>query len=233
MAETILNGYLINKIDYQVFDEVLTILGEDGNKYACLSLGSRKIMSKNSRNLFYGAKTEFQFFEARNEQKVSRFKKAVLLEEMNWDLQSDTKLFLLNEIVTYIAASNTLFSFYETKLKQIKSPSEDDQTFILKLLTEFCSYIGISLHVNSCVRCNSKILSTISFKHSGMLCEDCRRQLRVEPQELNVSKLFHLLFNKKFDEINKYYDNFGYAIKCLKNFIFDTAGIKLFSLKDY
>lgn len=233
MAETILNGYLINKLDYQVFDEVLTFLAEDGNKYSCLSLGSRKIMSKNSRNLFYGAKTEFQFFQARSEEKISRFKKAVLVDEMNWPLQSDKKIFVLNEITSHIPSSNTLFKFYESKLSEIKSPKEDDDTFILKLISEFCSYIGIALHVNSCIRCNSKVLSTISFKHSGMLCENCRRNLRVKSEDIRLSKLIYLLFNKKYDEINKYYDLFSYAIKCIKQFIFDTAGIKLFSLKEY
>ncbi len=233
MAETILNGYLINKVDYQVFDEVLTILAEDGNKYSCLSLGSRKIMSKNSRNLFYGSKIEFQFFQARNEQKMSKFKKAILLEDSIWEMQSNKKMFVLNEIISYIPASNTLFSYYENNLKQIKLNEEDDDTFILKLLSEFCLYIGISLEVNKCVRCSSKVLSTISFKHSGMLCENCRRDLHTNAYDIRLSKLIHLLFNKKYDSIHNYYDLFSYAIKCIKQFIFDTAGIKLFSLKEY
>lgn len=234
MAELILNGYLINRLDYQTFDEVLTFLGEDNKKYVCLSLGSRKIESKNSRNLFYGCKTEFQLLESRTEGKMSKFKKSVLLEEPVFEYEADRRLIVLNDVISNINnLSFNTYEFYTNKLRIIKDNSLDTDSFILIILKEFCDAIGITLDVNRCTRCGSHILKTVSFKHLGMLCNICTKELFVKPFEVRFNKLIYLLFNNKFDEIHHYYDLFPYAIKNLKQFVFDTAGIKLTSLNEY
>ena len=52
MAESIFKGYLINKVDYLLNDEIVTFITEDGVKLPCLSMGSRKISSKMYREYF-------------------------------------------------------------------------------------------------------------------------------------------------------------------------------------
>ena len=79
MAETILKGYLISKTNYQDNDEIITFVDESGLKYPCLSLGSRKIESKNGRNLFLGNLCEFEIVMSRSEEKVSKLKKAKVI----------------------------------------------------------------------------------------------------------------------------------------------------------
>ena len=171
MAELILNGYLINRVDYQTFDEVLTFLGEDNKKYVCLSLGSKKIESKNSRNLFYGCKTEFQLFESRTEGKMSKFKKSIILEKPIFEYEADKRLILLNDMINNINNSSfNRYDFYTRKLKVIKDNSLDTDLFTIISLKEFCDAIGITLEVNRCIRCGSHLLKTISFKYLGMLC---------------------------------------------------------------
>jgi DNA repair protein RecO (recombination protein O) len=81
MAETILTGYLINKVNYDVFDEIITFLIPNGKKITCISKGSKKIESKNARNLFLGALIEFEIFQSRSEDKMSKLKKAHLTEK--------------------------------------------------------------------------------------------------------------------------------------------------------
>lgn len=233
MSETILNGYLLKKINYQVFDEVITFLGEDGNKYTCMSLGSKKIESKNSRNLFFGSKIEFQFFQSRSHERISKLKKAVALDELDWPLQSSDSLMLLNEIAVNINNSKALLVFYKSKLTEIKEGKEDFETFTIKALREFCNFIGIGLEVNQCIICSSNILKTISFKHNGMLCNNCAKDIHVTPENIRVSKLVNYLFNNQYDQINKYYDLFPYVIKQLKQYIFDQTSIRLFCLDNY
>ena len=72
MAEIITNGYLINKIDYQTFDEIITFINEHGNKFIALAKGTKKILSHNARNLQIGNYCEFKFFLARTENKISK-----------------------------------------------------------------------------------------------------------------------------------------------------------------
>jgi recombinational DNA repair protein (RecF pathway) len=46
-----------------------------------LSVGSKKIASKNARNLFVGSFIEFEIFAARTENKISRLKKATICDD--------------------------------------------------------------------------------------------------------------------------------------------------------
>ncbi|MDE7433779.1 MAG: DNA repair protein RecO C-terminal domain-containing protein [Mycoplasmoidaceae bacterium] len=140
---------------------------------------------------------------------------------------------LLNEMAENIQPSIGLFNFYEAKLNEIKTLKEDENTFILRTLREFCNFVGVHLEVNRCIRCSSNILKTISFKHNGMLCNHCSRELFVKPEDIRFSKLINHLFNNQYDQMNQYYDMFPYAIKCISKYIFDTAGIKLQTLKSY
>jgi DNA repair protein RecO (recombination protein O) len=79
MSSIIVNGYLYKKCDYSNNDEIIFFISDSGEKYTCISKGSKKITSKNSRNLIIGSYTEFDFFQARNINKVSLLKKAFIL----------------------------------------------------------------------------------------------------------------------------------------------------------
>jgi DNA repair protein RecO (recombination protein O) len=83
MAETIYRGYVVNKYPFQVFDEIVTFLIENGRKIPCLSRGSRKIESKNARNLFIGSYVEFQIFQSRSDDKISRLKKSNTIKSID------------------------------------------------------------------------------------------------------------------------------------------------------
>jgi DNA repair protein RecO (recombination protein O) len=80
MAETIIKGYLFKKINYGVFDEIISFISPNNHKYSCLSKGSKKIESKNGRNLFLGDFIEFEIFESRSEDKLNRLKKAITVD---------------------------------------------------------------------------------------------------------------------------------------------------------
>jgi DNA repair protein RecO (recombination protein O) len=81
MSSNMINGYLINKIPYKDFDEIITFIDKKGIRYTCISFGSKKIKSKNGRNLFIGSYIEFELFLARTENKISKLKKATVINE--------------------------------------------------------------------------------------------------------------------------------------------------------
>lgn len=83
MAAQIVKGYIVKRMDYQLNDEIITILAENGQLISCISLGSRKIISKNGRNLFLGNFCEFEIFIARTENKLSRLKKCNAINQVN------------------------------------------------------------------------------------------------------------------------------------------------------
>jgi hypothetical protein len=48
-----------------------------------------------------------------------------------------------------------------------------------------------------------------------------------------MSKLFHYLFNEKYDELIKYVNEWDFSIKLLKQFIDDNVGISSNTLRNY
>jgi DNA repair protein RecO (recombination protein O) len=83
MAETILHGYLIKKIPFQTFDEIVTFITQSGQRFSCISMGSRKITSKNARNLFLGGYIEFQIYQSRSTERLSKLKKATTIKSID------------------------------------------------------------------------------------------------------------------------------------------------------
>lgn len=228
MAETILNGYLINKSNFQVFDEIITFITQNNIKISCISLGSRKIESKNGRNLFLGNFNEFQIFQSRSNDKLSKLKKTITLKQIDFNLQTNSSFILLNECVNLISPNtNNIFSFYETNIDLLTSNKYQTNEMFLIVLMKYAKLLGIDLEVNQCVICGNKKLKTISFNKHGTLCPVCVEKYHEKIFNLKFSKLIHYLFNEKFDEIKQFSEYHILAIDALKSFIQDNSGIFL------
>jgi len=129
--ETIIKGHILHKIKIQVYDEIITFLGSNGIKYTCISLGSKKINSKNARNLFIGSLNEFEFFKSRNENSISRLKKSKCIVDNGWDIEKNSCLQLLNCIILKtVYASKSFYTFYSFLLKYIIDNKDDEETKI-------------------------------------------------------------------------------------------------------
>lgn len=233
MAITNLEGYVINKVNYQDYDEIITVLSSDNKLYACLSKGSRKPISKNGRNLFIGNYCKFEIFLSRNKYRVSRLKKATVIDNADWRLEMYRPFNLLNECVTKTEENNLLFSFYRNLLEAIKSAKYGEEQMILIILHKYCVLNGIGLHVKSCVECNNNHLKTINFKKRGMVCNIHFNPKTDHLYKLEESKLIYELFTNNYEKMSSYATHFSFIIKCLKQYIEDNIGVKLYSLSIY
>lgn len=231
MAETVFKGYLIKKTDYRDNDEIITFLDTNGNKHTCISLGSRKITSKNGRNLFLGNFCNFEVFLARSANKVSKLKKCQAIDYVNWRMQMYQPFLLLCECVNKTEnKGKVLFEFFHKLLDLINQGKYGDRLTILIILQKYCILNGISLEVNKCVLCGKKIVKSISFKHKGILCYECLKSTHSNDFKLEESKLFYYLFRNEYDQLGLYAPEYDFAIKCLKQYIDDNLGIKFESL---
>ena len=234
MSESVIKGYLIAKQDYRDSDEVITFIDENGVKYSCLSLGSRKIESKNGRNLFLGNFCEFEIFMARSEEKVSKLKKAKVIEPADWRLELYQPFNLLCEATNKSSTKRfNLYDFFSNMLKLIKSNEYTEKELILITLHKFCLINGINLHVDSCVECGAKIIRTISFKKKGLVCNAHYDPARDHLFTLEQSQLVHHLFSNHYDQLKNYSGDFDFIIKCLKQYIDDNLGIQFITLVNY
>lgn len=232
MAETITKGYLIYRKDYELFDEIISFINQHGNIFSTIALGVKKILSKNSRNLFYGCLTEFIFFASRDiDNKIGKLKKVILLEN-NINLSTRMPLFLFN----YIIFKNKLKGkhIFEQIKKLILILKEYDESFdssiALYILIKSTKYLGIKLNLDTCAFCDSKLIYSFSFENNGFVCKkhfDGIYDYKVFDEVIKIiylakQKLFHLVSN--FD--NKYLQ---IAIRILIDYINQKTGINLYS----
>lgn len=174
MAETICKGYLVYRQDYNYFDEIIGFINEYGNLFFNIALGTKKILSKNARNLFYGCLSEFEFFASKNiDFKMGRLKKVTLLEN-NIAIAYRMPLLVTNMIV----AKNKLkgikvFNLIKQTIDNLLQFSiEYDAVLIIDCLIRLCPQLGIKLQLNHCSMCNSKLIYSFSPDSFGFVCED-------------------------------------------------------------
>lgn len=233
MSLIITKGYLIKADEYNVFDNIVTFINEHGHKFVLIALGTRKIVSKNANALRIGNLNEFEFFHARNENKISKLKRVITLIEAKWP-NYNKSFFLLNELVEKLTYPNKdNYEFYNEMLPYTQQDSVSDKKIILMLLMKFCKLSGIDLWVDNCVKCGNSKIQTISFKNHGLICNMCFNSKINTQYDINLSKLIYFLFKENFNEIDKYEKEFNFAIKFLKNYASSNLGIKINSLDEY
>lgn len=178
MSLTISNGYIIHLIDFQVFDQIVTILFEDGSKTSLISLGSKKINSKNARNLIIGNFNENEFFLARNKDKIGRLKKTVAIKDIDWKAHDYLSFNVLNDYV-YFCNDQEIRNFllYKKILEFILEKNYSDSSILIVLLSHIIRINGLQINSLKCFNCNQSKNLFISLYCSSWICSNCKNHL--------------------------------------------------------
>lgn len=232
MAEVITKGYLINREDYEVFDEVITFINEYGNIFTTLALGVKKILSKNARNLFYGSLSEFEFFASRDiDNKVGKLKKVHLLEN-NIQINHRTPLLLLNKIIFINKLKGTkTFEFVNEVVKLLQQYDEKyDDIIILKILLFTTNSLGLNLNLNCCNLCGDKNVYTFSYTKQGFICRYHFDQELDIKYGKNITILLYLINNSLYDDAFQIESNWKkITIRILIDYLKEYSGINLYN----
>ncbi len=232
MSEIITKGYLINVIDYELFDQIITFINEYGNVFSCIAIGSRKIKSKNARQLKFGALLEFDFFMSRNIDKVGRLKKVVALDNTSFSFSTNNGLIVLNQLFFKAKCSGKdFYNMYLNNLELLKN-NNDQNNVIIKIFFEFMLLSGIKLKLNGCSICNNRKIINFDEKEMGFVCIDHNTsQLNISP---NVLQILYAIHKNKLSLLDGYsYNDKFLVIKFLMYLINSYIGINLYSLLLY
>lgn len=174
-------GIVIKKYNYKDSDEIITILSASGQLIPLMSMGSRKIESKNRNALQLGAYVEFEYFKARLVGKVSKLKKATLINQINI-LASDNAQVLF-DIMTQFSniekGSKELFkAFQETYPYWGFDFNHHIKTYIV---SKKLAILGVQPISNMCVECGkTDRIASFTFHDGGFLCiKHAKKQMNV------------------------------------------------------
>lgn len=231
----ITKGYLIKRQDYGDFDEIITFINEHGIIFNCFSAGSRKITSKNARNLDYGNYCEFEFFHATNE-KLSRLKKVTTISYLNNDNRLSFSLMLISDYLYKCKEGNKrLFELYQKVILFLLNDI-NDYLIMLYICIKFYSILGTTINFKRCVYCGSmRNIKTINLTKYGGVCKICYKN-NENIYDLEILKLWFEIQNNNDFIFSKeeYIDitKLRIVIRNIMNFIYENHGIYTDLLKE-
>lgn len=170
MATQSYAGLVIKTIDYDDFDQIITILTNE-DVLSFIAKGTRKIKSKNRVALQLGNIIEVEIFQARLKGKVSKLKKAVILKQPPLETADTAKVWL------------TLIKY----LKNIKTPAPnvfqavvesynyfgDKYNHFVKtyIMFQYLQTLGMKPNIEFCVECNRRdMINGFEFYKGGFTC---------------------------------------------------------------
>ena len=165
MAENVVTGFIINILDYEVYDQIITLLLPSNLKLNLIALGTKKILSKNARNISLLNLVEAEVFLARSINKI------ISLYTFNWhDLTNNIFKIFLN----YINYQKELKEdFYNLLIYLINHKDEEDRVLLSKLLKLIFIDLGLKFNFNDCINCHNKFVTIISIQYASLICNNC------------------------------------------------------------
>lgn len=171
MAETTFSGIVVKKINYDEFDEIVTIYGSD-HSFSFVAKGVRKLSSKNRVALQLGNYIEIIYFPARLNNRLSKLKKAsIIAQPQLLKINVANYVFDIIELVQKVKKpSNRLFVALVTAIKNFGNNNDS----LLKTFVFFNALdaLGVFPTSNACVKCQrTDRIDDFDFFQGGFLCK--------------------------------------------------------------
>lgn len=175
MSLVVTKGYLIARYDYNIFDEILVFLNEHGVRFTCIALGTRKIVSKNAKALLYGNYLEIELFYTHNDNKLSKLKKVVAINQIGFDYASNLALITISDVIAKLPEVNkNWFFFYQEVLVKVLMDYEKYKLSCYVFLYTI-KYLFKHFDIKKCKHLEetAAIDVSFSFKEGNFVCCEC------------------------------------------------------------
>lgn len=196
-------GYLVSKFDYDVFDEVISFLTNEGELINCFSNGSRKINSKNGRNLFYGCFIEFEFFR-KNSSKLNKLKKAVAIRYVDSKIYNNGTLKKINILISKFKFLKDIkiYLLYQEILALIMLEKNDIDVFNYFFI-KFIGLLNPELNQKRCFKCGANNICAFSFHNYNFLCNLCFNEEDIFLLDFEITLIKKYIDSSIFIELSK------------------------------
>ena len=195
-------GIVIKEIDYKDTSKIIEIISLDGI-YSLVAKGAKRIKSplfSGTNFLRYG---EFCFYEKDN---ISTLKSVSLINNFKNILKDIVKISAstyLISLCTQVYKQHPVKQIFELLLIGLEKIDEGINVLGIVNIIEIklLKYLGLKLHLDSCVVCGSKNISYISIDYSGFLCSNCTNG-KMDIKILKLFKMYDLVDLKRLDKFN-------------------------------
>ncbi|ADC31370.1 DNA repair protein RecO [Mycoplasmoides gallisepticum] len=230
MSSITKKGYIIDYFDHNENDQIIKILFDDNTLTSLISVGSKKILSKNGRYITLGSLHDFEFFQARSIERLSKLKKIHKIDTKDATISESLPMVIMHYYLNKKSGGleNNFFNFYDDVISYVIKQRYSNETIIIYILLNIINLEGIAFQLLNCGICNSKQVITLSFKKMYGLCEKCAYEQHEFLYDKNFMRnIFWLIYKNDYEvstlESRKYIS----LIKGLASAIYHNAGIYL------
>ncbi|PPE05199.1 DNA repair protein RecO [Williamsoniiplasma lucivorax] len=202
MATTMFKGIVLNSMDYEDYDRIITVYSDKYGKIGMIALGVNKPTSKNKYALQTFNLAEFEIFKSRQKHTLSKLKTAILIQD-HFQIAQNYDNYLYASAIGKIIDQATqprqknyrlyriLCDFLEV-LNLNQAPLANFIAALVKIL----HFFGGNWVLNQCYRCfkTYKVYRSFSFQDYGLVCPNCVDEA---DQLQDVAFINHLISLKK------------------------------------
>lgn len=200
MNDTV-EGFILKQTDYRDSDAIVTVLTREYGKLSFVVAGAQKLTSKNARFVFPNTKASlsFDYKEGKTMFRLKTARSVQMYRKSHEDLEKSFAANILCEMVDAFSLEGLEsdgieeeFTYLEIGLQAIEE-GKDLKTVVCLFLADMMEVFGIAPDVDECVRCGNTMVTSISIKDGGFLCNEHAHEAGVPTLSSEDLKRFRLL----------------------------------------
>ncbi|ASZ09023.1 DNA repair protein RecO [Mesoplasma chauliocola] len=242
MSEVKIKAFVLDSLNYEENDKILTVYSDKYGKLSFISLGANKPSSKNNFSLNLFSESEFEIFKSRNSKAISKLKTGTLINQ-NFNIAKSYNNYLFASIISSLILQENLFYNKDSKLfsmlkEAIDNINNERNPFsnMVWFLFYCLRYFGAEWELKSCYRCNktSKIYRKFDLNDYGLVCPNCFTE-KEEEQDNEFIKYLQRIDSNTFFTIQKFNINVSYEIiisKLILDYYIEELGVFSVSIKE-
>lgn len=200
-------GIVISTTTYGENSSIINILTKNHGLVGVMCKGSKSL--KNPLRIKTQKFTYGYFYLTFNENKLSKLNDVDIIDNFNTiktDLTLISYLSYLTELTYQVVKQNDAPEIFDLFIETIKKINDKQVPLIMTNILEikYLDYLGVSLNLNSCIKCGSrKGIITISPTEGGYICQNCYRNEKIlPPKAIKLIRMYLLVDIKSITKIS-------------------------------
>ena len=210
-------GIVLKQSDYKNYDSLIKVYTRQYGKLTVVAKGIRKPTSKNSGSCMPFCCSEFIIDYSYNKSIYTMKKSSIITN--NFKIYESLKMIcaanvvceLVDKCFADLEAESEVFEICDYLLKKINK-GEELYLCVCLMLVKILKSLGISPNIDACSNCGEDVISAISLKAGGFICDNCKREFPYEIYNLENLKRFRYLVKACYHDYDKLFSN----IQCTK-----------------
>ena len=199
-------GFIVSTTKYGENSRILNIITKD---YGIIGVISKGCMSNKSSLRTVSERFIYANFNINyKEGKLSTLISADIInyfQNIRSDIKSIGYLTYITELVDNVYKQNNDSNIYNIFISTLKKIEQKLDPLVLTNILEIklLDYLGVGLNLNSCTRCGSKNIISISHRQGGFLCKNCYDNSGfTDKNALKTIRLYYYVDIEKISKLN-------------------------------